>query len=69
MEVILGVFGGLAALAMVSIYCALRLAKRTDDLVLRMEIQESLEEPVKVWYPSSVFEKAPRVSRVGRPKI
>lgn len=68
MDVLLGIFGGLVALAMVSIYSALKLAKRTDDLVLRMDSLDKSDEPINVWYPASVFERPPKISRISQPR-
>ncbi|MCE5315647.1 MAG: hypothetical protein ABFD49_04030 [Armatimonadota bacterium] len=48
-------FGGLLLLAGVSVYSALMISKRTDEMVSRTEDDDETSSPLVVRFPDSVF--------------
>lgn len=59
-DLALGILGSLVALVGVSVYSALRLGKRTDEMVAIMEKDDDFEAPLMVSFPESVFKKKVR---------
>lgn len=59
-DVAIGIISALVFLAGLSVYSALKLAKRTDEIMSVIERDEEMEAPLNVWLPESVFTKKPR---------
>jgi hypothetical protein len=59
-DILLEAVGALALFAGLSVYCALRLAKKTDEMVSIMENEEEGDKPLTVYFPKSVFVQNPR---------
>jgi hypothetical protein len=65
-DIMLGAMGGLVLLAGLSIYSAVRLAKKTDEIVSGMEREEPAEDErsarplLVVHFPKAVFSCKPR---------
>lgn len=61
----ISVVSGLVVLSGVSIYSALALAKKTDELLEKMEREEEISAPFVVRFPDSVFQ-AKRIDYVKK---
>ncbi|MCX6346098.1 MAG: hypothetical protein NT018_13675 [Armatimonadetes bacterium] len=59
-DVAIGIISALVFLAGLSVYSALKLAKRTDEITTVIERNEETEAALNVWLPESVFTKKPR---------
>lgn len=66
-EILLGAVSAMVVLAGVSVYSALRLAKRTDEMVSVVEIESEKDTaPMLVRFPESMFCQRPRPERAPR---
>lgn len=51
----LGIIGGLVALALAAVYCALILGKRTDQRIAKYLREEQVATPMTVRFPDDVL--------------
>jgi hypothetical protein len=65
-DVAIGIISALVFLAGLSVYSALKLAKRTDEIMADIERDEETEAPLNVWLPESIFTKKPRKETAAR---
>ena len=65
-DVAIGIISSLLFLTGLSVYSALKLAKRTDEIMTVVERDEEIEAPLNVWLPESVFAKKPCKETVAK---
>ncbi len=65
-DVAIGIISALVFLAGLSVYSALKLAKRTDEIMAVIKRDEETEAPLNVWLPESIFIRKRRKETVGR---
>lgn len=58
-EILIAALSALVLLAGLSVYSALRLAKRTDEMVACMDKDDNSDAPLIVRFPDSVFSRNP----------
>ena len=58
-EILIAALSTLVLLAGLSVYSALRLAKRTDEMVAGMDRNDDSDAPLVVRFPDSVFSQNP----------
>jgi len=66
-EILIAALSTLVLLAGLSVYSALRLAKKTDEMVAGMDKDDDSDAPLVVRFPDSVFSRNPE-RQVTTPK-